>query len=351
MDVKLIILTGSQEGREIPITVERFVIGRSSSSNLRAASDQISRHHCAISVSTSSVQVEDLGSKNGVQVNDKQIEGVRELQSGDRLTVGPLKFEVVAEHRLTGKKKPPVKGIAEAASRTVEAAQGGSLEDSIADWVDFAGFNVRWLHRELGLNVAIPVLPFHGPRKTGRRGGDGFLTGDLLDTIHAQAQAVWDVRRLIGWLERAGAPAVGLYGLSLGGYTVGLVAGLEPDLDCVIAGVPASDWVTLVTSHAPPGLLRASERLGFPWSDVKKILRVVSPLAIDLAVPRERCFLFAGTADRLAPPEQALVLWRHWGRPRLAWYNGSHVSFLVEPEVKNLVREALHATRLVAQSE
>ncbi len=213
--------------------------------------------------------------------------------------------------------------------------------------VDFAGFNVRWLHRDLGLNVALPVLPFHGPRQVGRRGGDGFLTGDVLDTIHAQAQAVWDVRRLIGWLRRSGAQQIGLYGVSLGAYTSGLVASLEDNLDCVIAGVPASDWVTLVTGHAPKTLLRASERLGFPWLELRQILRVISPLALHSRVPRDRSFVFAGTSDRLAPPEQAVELWKHWGRPRIAWYAGSHVSFLLEPAVTRLVREALQTSGLV----
>jgi hypothetical protein len=217
--------------------------------------------------------------------------------------------------------------------------------------VDFAGFNIRWLHRGLGLNVAIPVLPFHGPRRVGRRGGDGFLTGDLLDTIHAQAQAVWDVRRLIGWLRRAGAPGVGLYGLSLGAYTAGLLTGLEEDLDCVIAGVPASDWVSLLSSHAPKALVRASERLGFPWADVRSILSVVSPLALPHRVPRERSFVFAGTVDRLAPPEQAQSLWEHWDRPRMAWYDGGHVSFMFEPSVKKFIYDALGDTGLIQRDE
>ncbi len=83
--------------------------------------------------------------------------------------------------------------------------------------VDFTGFPARWLHQDLGLNVAIPVIPLHGPRRVGRRGGDGFFTGDFVDTVHAQAQAVWDIRRLISWLHAQGAPAVALYGVSLGG--------------------------------------------------------------------------------------------------------------------------------------
>jgi hypothetical protein len=210
--------------------------------------------------------------------------------------------------------------------------------------VDLTGFRVGWLHEELGLNVAIPVLPFHGPRRVGRRGGDGFLSGDFLDTVHAQSQAVWDTRRLIHWLRREGAPAVGVYGLSLGGYTAALVAALEAGLHCVVAGIPASCFVGLARWNAPGLLLRAAERVGFSLDQVEDLLRVVSPLAMPPRVPWKRRFLFAGVADRLAPPEQARDLWVHWERPRVHWYQGSHVSFIVEPGVQELVRHALTET-------
>jgi hypothetical protein len=216
--------------------------------------------------------------------------------------------------------------------------------------VDFTGFRARWLHRTLGLNIAVPVLPLHGPRRVGRRGGDGFFSGDFVDTVHAQAQAVWDVRRLIGWLRAQGAPAVGVYGVSLGGYTAALVASLEAELDCVIAGVPASDFVRLARAHAPGLLVRVAERAGFSFERIERLLRVVSPLALRPQVPHERRFLYAGLADRLAAPEQARDLWRHWGEPRTLWYHGSHVSFLWEPEIQTLLAEALAQSGLAAAS-
>jgi hypothetical protein len=212
--------------------------------------------------------------------------------------------------------------------------------------VDFTGFRARWLHRTLGLNVAIPVLPLHGPRSMGWRGGDGFLTGDFVDTVHAQAQAIWDVRRLIGWLRSHAAPAVGAYGVSLGGYTTALLASLEENLDCVIVGIPAADFVRLMHANLPEFLIRAATRSGFSFDNAARLLRVVSPLVLPPRVPRDRRFLFAGLADHLAPPDHARDLWLHWQRPRVAWYHGSHVSFLWEPEVESLVREAVIATGL-----
>jgi hypothetical protein len=214
--------------------------------------------------------------------------------------------------------------------------------------IDFMGFRARWLHRTLGLNVASPVMPLHGPRRVGRRGGDGFFSGDFVDTVHAQAQAVWDVRRLAGWLRNAReAPAVGAYGVSLGGYTVALLASLERNLDCVISGIPATDFARLIRQHAPRLLLRAAEAGGLDFDEVGRLLRVVSPLALPPLPPRQRRFVYAGIGDRLASPDHARDLWHHWEKPRVAWYHGGHVSFLWERDVKEFLREALGASGLL----
>ena len=63
--------------------------------------------------------------------------------------------------------------------------------------VDLRLFRARHLH-ETGLNVVLPVLPLHGPR---RHKGAAFPGQDVLDDVHAAAQAVWDIRRLISWIR------------------------------------------------------------------------------------------------------------------------------------------------------
>jgi hypothetical protein len=213
--------------------------------------------------------------------------------------------------------------------------------------VDIVGFQVAWLFGRLGLNVIIPVLPFHGPRRVGRRGGDGYMTGDFIDTIHAQAQSLWDLRRLLSWVRAQDAPAVGVYGVSLGGLTTAMLASLEADLDCVVAGMPPACFAGLMQDNSPAVVQRLIEYAGFPWDVVKQLLRVVSPLAVAPRVAHDRRFLFAGIADSLAPRSQALALWRHWGRPRLAWYPGSHSSFMLEATVDELLLEAFRRGGLV----
>jgi hypothetical protein len=213
--------------------------------------------------------------------------------------------------------------------------------------VDFTGFRAHWLHKHLGLNVAVPVMPLHGPRRVGKRGGDGFFSGDFVDTLHAQAQAVWDIRRLTGWLRSQGAPAIGTYGVSLGGYTAALHASLDNDIDCVIVGVPATDFSRLLQSHIPKFALRAAKAVGVPFDAIEQLLSVVSPFGFEPKLPHGRRFLYAGVADQLTTPDHARDLWRHWGEPRVAWYQGGHVSFLWQAEVRELIHEALLASGLI----
>jgi dienelactone hydrolase len=205
--------------------------------------------------------------------------------------------------------------------------------------VDLAAFRAARLHRRLGFNVVLPVLPLHGPRATGWS-GEGFLAGDALDTVHAMAQAMWDVRRVLAWIRAEGAASIGAYGLSLGGYAVALLSTLDSDLDCVIAGIAPSCFVDLGRGHSHPLIAAMTRYSAPPESEARDVMRVISPLAAPPRVPWQNRFLFGGLADRMVPRRQVRALWEHWGRPRLAWYNGSHLSFVREREVARLLREA-----------
>jgi cephalosporin-C deacetylase-like acetyl esterase len=152
---------------------------------------------------------------------------------------------------------------------------------------------------------------------------------------------------LLAWVRAQDAPAVGVYGLSLGGYNAALLASLEPELACVIAGIPATDLTALTQRLDSPYKLERFKQADFAWEQIEEILRVVSPLALSPKVPLERRYIFGGAVDRLIPPSQVWALWQHWERPRILWYAGSHVSIHWEPKVRALVREALRDSALV----
>ncbi len=212
--------------------------------------------------------------------------------------------------------------------------------------VDLAVFRPEWLHRRLGMNLVLPVLPLHGKRKIGRRSGDGFLAGDILDTVHAEAQAMWDMRRVLGWVRAQGATRVGVFGLSLGGYNTALLASLEGELACAVAGIPLADIARILTHHGPPLQIRYLEHRGFHEDHMTEVLRVVAPLVLEPVVPLERRYLFGGVADRMVPPDQVRDLWLHWGRPKIAWYQGAHVTFRGEPSVRHLLEDAFRESGL-----
>ncbi len=135
MQVLLKIIGGKHEGREIKISVPEFIIGRGEGAHLRPGSDMISRKHCAIKVADGKVTINDLGSRNGSFVNGQKITEPHVAKSGDKIKIGRLQFELLIDPVKPGAKKPKVKNVVEAASRTATARKKASLEDSISDWL------------------------------------------------------------------------------------------------------------------------------------------------------------------------------------------------------------------------
>jgi pSer/pThr/pTyr-binding forkhead associated (FHA) protein len=67
----------------------RYLAGRGETCDLRLASEEISREHLEIVRQWDGVVVMDLGSKNGVRVNETLLAGPRRLRDGDVIQVGP----------------------------------------------------------------------------------------------------------------------------------------------------------------------------------------------------------------------------------------------------------------------
>jgi predicted component of type VI protein secretion system len=95
MDLKLLVVQGKPEGKEIPVRVPRFIIGRSAECQLRPNSELISRHHCQIAVNGNQASIMDLGSSNGTIVNGERITEEVPIDDGDLVQVGPLGFQVL----------------------------------------------------------------------------------------------------------------------------------------------------------------------------------------------------------------------------------------------------------------
>lgn len=141
MQIQLKVLTGSSEGKLIPITQEKFLIGRSDECQLRPKSDSISRRHCAIVQKDDRVLLIDLKSRNGTIVNDKKLDPAKAkvLKQGDHIQVGKLEFEVVIQVNIANKKKPEIKDVKEAAVRSAENTGDSRYEEvDVSSWLEEA---------------------------------------------------------------------------------------------------------------------------------------------------------------------------------------------------------------------
>jgi hypothetical protein len=207
------------------------------------------------------------------------------------------------------------------------------MGDPLADMV---AFRAAWLHRR-GFNVAIPVLPHHGPRGAGRF-AVAFPTDEPTVNFHAAAQAIADVRALLGYIGAHHERSV-LFGISLGGYVAASVAALEPTLAGVILGIPVVDIADLMRTHAPPRFVHHPAFAEF-CAIAGRLDAVTSPLGLptpEVAVRR----VWAGRADRLVQPQHVERLVSHWGGPDVCWYAGGHLGFVTAPKVHRQVAQAL----------
>jgi hypothetical protein len=64
------------------------LVGRSSACHISIEDPLVSRRHARLRVAGSTVTIEDLGSRNGLHINGRPIDGARELADGDRIRIG-----------------------------------------------------------------------------------------------------------------------------------------------------------------------------------------------------------------------------------------------------------------------
>ncbi|MCA9023936.1 MAG: FHA domain-containing protein [Planctomycetaceae bacterium] len=91
----LVIDSGKHRGRQVKLTAEEVVIGRSETAQIRIGSAEVSREHCTLQPTKQGVLVKDHGSRNGTHINDVRIETEMLLTAGNILTVGPMSFQLV----------------------------------------------------------------------------------------------------------------------------------------------------------------------------------------------------------------------------------------------------------------
>ncbi len=172
-----------------------------------------------------------------------------------------------------------------------------------------------------GVDVALPVLPFHGARGGARRGAPPFPSSDPRMTVEGFRQAVADVRALVRLLRARGAAHVGVMGASLGGYTSALVATVCDDVDFVMPMIPLASLADYALEH---GRLGEGEPAMRQRDALAAAYEVVSPLARPSRVRSSRALVAGAAFDQVTPASHARRLSEHFGC-RLVEIPGGHL--------------------------
>jgi pSer/pThr/pTyr-binding forkhead associated (FHA) protein len=119
---RLVCLTGTSKGESYVLAGNRIIIGRGDKADIRLNDTKASREHAEITRVGSSWVATDLGSQNGIMINEKKVtQG--QLNEGDKLIVGQTVFKFakveVTTKAKTAKDKDQEAPTAKGANKTL----------------------------------------------------------------------------------------------------------------------------------------------------------------------------------------------------------------------------------------
>ncbi len=192
-------------------------------------------------------------------------------------------------------------------------------------------FSLPWFYKK-GYDILLVTMPFHGRRadRFSPFNGYGWFAHGLAHLNEAMLQAVFEARAWINFLQARGAPAIGVSGLSLGGYISSALATVEDRLAFVIPNSPVVTTVDMAMEWQPIGtaLRLALWRSGIKFSEWRHLLAVHSPLTYAPRVSPDRLMIIGGAGDRFTSPRFVSLLHQHWAGSQLHWFPGNHLLHL-----------------------
>lgn len=256
--------------------------------------------------------VRALGSRHA---HKAALAGVHDLawESGYEPFLGDVREKYLSRtHNRTAHARVYLAGPARPAILLVHGYMGGQWALEERQWP------LGWFFKR-GLDVAIPVLPFHARRGDGR--SPWLPSSDPRITNEGFRQAMHDLRGLVGFLLARGAPAVGVMGMSLGGYTSSLLATVEPRLAFAAPMIPLASVADFARDQ---GRLGEGDVASAQHAALERANWIVSPLARPSLVPKERVVVVGAEHDRVTPIAHAERIAAHFEVP-LVRFPGGHL--------------------------
>ncbi len=181
-----------------------------------------------------------------------------------------------------------------------------------------------------GFNAATLITPFHFQRRPRRAAKWNWDCRFVVQTDYAQAIA--EIRALMGWFLQAGCPAVALWGNSYGGALAGMIASRDARLSAAVLSAPGLDFNVFLSAARQvvwPGFRR--ELLRFqPVCDAFN-LTGLNLVRTQPCIPRDKILLIEAMHDLFVRRGSMEALWQAWGQPDIWRLPHSHASRSLSP--------------------
>ncbi len=180
-----------------------------------------------------------------------------------------------------------------------------------------------------GVAAMLVKMPYYGPRRVAgvaRR----MIDKDPQLTVAGMTQAVLDIRRATAWLgsrQEIDPERLGLFGISLGGITGALVAGVEPRLKHVCLLLAGGDIGRIAWESSEVREIREHWlKQGKTREDFLGAMASIDPVQYGSNVRGRRILMLNAREDEVIPRPCTSALWEALGKPEIVWYSGGHYS-------------------------
>jgi hypothetical protein len=264
------------------------------------------------------------------------------VRATTRRRFGPIRYERVSfDHDPALPESLAAQGFGGPATAVAHLCRTGDERRPWLVWVHGAGqgqpldlmfSRARRLQDELGVNVALPVQPGHGSRRTA---WPPYPNMDPLANVAGMIRAVSEVRALVRWLVPQSRTVV-VSGVSMGSPVAALVSHFENSVDAVALYTPISGLNAMIAHHLDRWGPAARGTIDLLRSDtVSALTSVVDLLAAEPSPPPQRRLIVGAWHDRMAMRDPAIALHARWGG-ELYWHRGSHVGHIFSRSVQNV---------------
>ena len=182
-----------------------------------------------------------------------------------------------------------------------------------------------------GVAALFVKMPYYGPRRepgVSRK----MISPDPRETLEGMTQAILDIRRATAWL--AARPEVddqelGIFGISLGGITSSLAAGVEPRLQNVCTLLAGGDISRVAWENRELRDVRDKWlATGGTKEQFFEVLLPIDPVTHAAGARGKRILMLNAADDELIPRECTDSLWKAFGEPEIQYYSGGHYTVI-----------------------